>query len=101
MSQTAPNRVGWAASSSEDVVGYRLRVTEAPLIPDYADTAIEVGNVTEFDFGASPDFAGLDGVYNLALSAVDDAGNESDLTRLSSYPLDLVPPAAPTEFRKL
>lgn len=101
MARLAPNRIGWQASSSDDVVGYRLRVTESPLIPDYADPAIEIGLVTEFDFGATDQFQGIDGVYNLALSAVDDSGNESDLTRLNSYPLDLVPPAAPTEFRKL
>ena len=101
MAKLASNKVGWNRSSATDVVGYRLRAKEAPGTVDYADPPIDVGNVDSFDFASAPAFANFDGVYNLAVSAVDDGGNESDLSRLDSYPLDLVPPDAPANFRAL
>jgi hypothetical protein len=100
MAKLASNKVGWNRSSATDVVGYRLRIKEAPGSVDYADPAVDVGNVDQFDFATSPGFAGVDSVFNLGVTAVDDGGNESDISRLDAFPLDLVPPDAPTNVRR-
>lgn len=101
MAKLAPNKVGWNRSSATDVVGYRLRAKVAPGTIDYPDPPIDVGNVDNVDFATMPQFAGVDGTYNLGVTAVDDGGNESDIARLDNFPLDLVPPDAPTNVRRL
>lgn len=101
MAKLASNVYGWDASVADDVVKYYIRAVEAPGTPDYNTPTIDVGNVTQVDFSALPEFAGVDGTYNLAVTAVDDGDNESDLSRLSNVPLDLVPPDAPANFRRL
>ncbi len=100
MAKLASNKVGWNRSSASDVVGYRLRAKEAPGTVDYADPAVDVGNVDQFDFATAPQFAGVDSVFNLGVTAVDDGGNESDISKLDAFPLDLVPPDAPTNVRR-
>lgn len=101
MSKLASNKVGWNRSSADDVVGYRLRMAPVPSEVTYDTPSFDVGDVTEFDFSTDTDFDGFDGVFNLGLTAVDDGGNESDITKLDNYPLDLVPPDAPGNFRRL
>jgi hypothetical protein len=39
--------------------------------------------------------AGIEGTFDLYLTAVDAVGNESDFAVKEDYPLDLVAPAAP------
>ena len=101
MAKVLPNVYGWDAAAAADVEGYYVRVVEAPGAPDYNTPAVDVGNVTSIDFSTLPEFSGVDGTYNLAVSAYDDGGNESDLARLDAVPLDLVPPDAPRNFRRL
>lgn len=101
MAKLASNKVGWARSSAEDVVGYRLRMAPAPAPVTYELPSFDVGDVTEYDFATDADFANTDGVFNLGLTAVDDAGNESDITTLDAVPIDLVAPDAPANFRRL
>jgi hypothetical protein len=37
-----------------------------------------------------------EGIYDLAVTAYDEAGNESDFAEVENVPLDFVAPAAPT-----
>jgi hypothetical protein len=100
MAKLASNKIGWNRSSAADVVGYRLRIKAAPGAVDYSDPAVDVGNVDSFDFALAPEFSGFDDVFNVGVTAVDDGGNESDISRLDAFPLDLVPPDAPTNLRR-
>jgi hypothetical protein len=46
---------------------------------------------------SQPELAALpEGNYDFAVTAYDEAGNESDFSEVENVPLDLVPPAAPT-----
>lgn len=46
---------------------------------------------------SQPEFAALpEGEYDFAVTAYDEAGNESDFAEVEKVPLDLVAPAAPT-----
>lgn len=44
-------------------------------------------------------FGGIDDQINAAVAFVDDAGNESDLSEVISFPLDRVAPEAPASLR--
>lgn len=99
MAKLASTLFGWTKSVAADVTGYRLRIGQGL---DYDDAGFDVGNVDQVNIAAIPEIPpDLDGVFDLALSAVDDSGNESDLARLAGVPLDLVPPDAPINFRRL
>jgi len=99
VAKLAPNVIAWNKSSSTDVVGYRVRLSAS--VVDYTDPPIDVGDVAHLDFAQVPSMAGVDGVFNVGVTAVDDGGNESDFARLDAFPLDLVPPDAPTNLRRL
>lgn len=62
-------------NSLEDLAGFRIYVaTESPLEPEGAEQ-VEVGDTTRHTFSDLEP-----GVYFLAVSAVDTAGNESELS---------------------
>lgn len=92
-------------SGSPDVVGYRLYFAPAPEPPTYDSPRADMGmpQVEEESGKLAVDLAGLDGmtstdgVYNLGIVAVDDAGNESSMLILTDVPLDFIAPDAPSE----
>lgn len=46
------------------------------------------------------DLSGIDvedGIYDIAVTAVEDSGNESDPLEVENVPLDVTPPPAPTD----
>lgn len=89
-------RVTLPPSDSPDVVGYRLRIAEAPAEPDYDTPFVDLGaDPTDINLAELPGFSGLDGRYNMAFSAVDDAGNESDFVVVEDMPLDFLVPLPP------
>ena len=55
MARLRSYKLVWAASDTEDIVGYKLYWNHGPAV-DYGCDAIEVGNVTEI---AIPEFAYL------------------------------------------
>jgi hypothetical protein len=92
-------------SASPDVVAYRLYYTPAPAPPTYDSPNTELG-MPEADAETGKLFVDLaeleamtsiDGIFNLGIVAVDDAGNESSMLILSEIPLDFTAPDAPTE----
>lgn len=89
--------ISWNPSTSDDVVGYRVRYKVAdgnPIV--YTDPYLVVGNtlvVAPNDFPSGTFDNDTD--YTLGVSAVDDMGNESDIIELDT-PLDFVPPQPPT-----
>lgn len=89
-------RVTLPPSASPDVVGYRMRIAESPALPTVDTPFVELGaDPTDIDLASLPGIGDLDGVYNMAFSAVDDAGNESDLVVARDKALDFLAPNAP------
>lgn len=83
------------ASPSDDVVTHRLRIIDAGQEPSYSMPAIDVGTSGSFDLAQIYAGQDVDGVFDLALTAVDHVGNESSFVIKRDVPLDLVPPLPP------
>lgn len=92
MAKAATKTLSFPASGSPDVVSYKLYVEESPTEVTYDSQSYDLGNNTSVELGSIAEF---DGTYNLGVVAVDDAGNESDMSLASDIPLDLVAPEAP------
>lgn len=83
-------------SASDDVVGYRMRLAAVPAMPDEDTAFIELGaDPVNLNLAELPGVGDLDGRYNMAFSAVDDAGNESDFVIVEDMPLDFLAPLPP------
>lgn len=93
------------ASGSLDVIGYALYYQAMPDVVDRASTRIDLGNPTpdvngviSVELSALPGMTTLDGRYNLGVSTVDDANNESSIITegLEDIPLDFTAPDPPS-----
>ena len=85
----------WAASETEDIVGYKLYWAKGTTV-GYDCESIAVGKVNEIPI---PECVRLsDGPVMLGITAVDIDGNESDMTTLEA-PFQLNPPAPPQRLR--
>ncbi len=82
-------------SGSPDVVGYKLYIQQTPAAVTYDSEAFDLGNVASIDLATLPGFTTRDGVYNIGVAAIDDAGNESSMSKLNDVPLDFVAPDPP------
>lgn len=97
-------------SNSQDVKGYALYVEEAPNPPTRNSRRIDLGNpVADANGGISVELSSIeeitslggvhmDGVYNLGVVSVDDAGNESSMLTdgIQNVALDFSAPNPPT-----
>jgi len=83
-------------SLSPDVVGYVLYMEEAPTTVTYESDSFNLGDSTSVVIADIPNMGTLDGHYNFGITAVDDTGNESDMSLISNVKIDLVPPFGPT-----
>lgn len=97
-------RIEFSPSTSTDVVAYRLYYDldeqlgyESPSFRfAVEDLMINNGGNYEVDLGPLLEPENLDGVYDIGVVAIDDAGNESSpMTVLENVPLDFVAPLAP------
>jgi len=93
MSKVLSTKLSFPPSESEDVVGYKLYVQQAPDPVTYDSQSFDLGNKTEIFISALPGLDQVDGVYNLGVTAVDDAGNESDMKVIEGVSLDFFAPA--------
>ena len=87
--------ISFPASDSPDVVGYKMYVEEAPEVVTYNSLSIDLGNNTTIDMSTLEGMSTRDGVYNLGIVAIDDAGNESSMSLANDVPLDFAPPNPP------
>lgn len=101
-----------SAASAPDVVRSRLWYRDAltgelPLTYDDAHVDIPASAVETLEDGSRKvnlsdpgisfgDGVPSDGTVNFAISDIDDAGNESDISEAVAVPFDIVAPAAPT-----
>ena len=91
-------------SPSTDVVKNRIRVRPANTVAEY-DTPFDdvvapvadADGFTRIPLANVPATNGLEGQYDLHVTAVDGAGNESDFLEVDNQTFDLSPPDAPTE----
>ena len=90
--------LSFPASGSLDVVGYKLYMEVSPNVVTYTSPSFELGTETTIDLATLPGITTTDGVYNLGITAVDDAGNESSFSLISEVPLDFLAPDAPGEI---
>ncbi|OEU68382.1 MAG: hypothetical protein BBJ57_02130 [Desulfobacterales bacterium PC51MH44] len=110
MPQVAPIKIAFPPSDSPDVVNYRLYYVDTSetlgLNSPYVDLppqAADPDGDMRFNAGDVKDAQGNivfeDGRYNLGVAAIDDAGNESEMSTLLDVPLDFVPPNPPGQIR--
>lgn len=69
----------WAASETEDIVGYKLYWAHGSTV-DYHCDAVSVGKVSEIEIPACVDLS--NGPVMFGITALDSEGNESDMTTL-------------------
>ena len=83
-------KLSWATSEADHVVGYRLYWAKGTSV-GYDSECIEVGKVTEI---AIPDgITPCDGPVMFGITALDNEGNESDMTTIAEPFLIQVPEA--------
>jgi len=87
--------LSFPASDSPDVVGYKLYLEPSPTPITYSSPSFDIGNATSVDVSKLEGMADKDGVYNIGVTAVDDAGNESDFSLVNDVALDFLAPNPP------
>lgn len=90
--------LSFPGSASPDVVGYKLYMEEAPNEITYDSPSFDLVDNTSVDLSSLPGITSKDGVYNLGITAVDDAGNESSFSLINDVPLDFAAPDPPGEI---
>ncbi len=94
MGKIRQKRIRWEPSFSPDVVKYRLYWSQDGLV-NYHSKYVDVGYLTEIFLPEGvPSFPSIRGTINLGISAVNEAGNESDITNVTAE-LDFVLPDPP------
>lgn len=88
--------IRFAPSDSPDVVTNKLYVDE-PGNLSYDSPNWDIGNIIDLEDSTVHLDLGLflpnyDGVYDIGIAAVDDGGNEADMTEALNIPLDFVAP---------
>jgi Tfp pilus assembly protein PilZ len=85
MGKIKKKKVRWEASASDDVAKYKLYWSKYGEV-NYDSESAEIGEVTELVLPDDvPSFPLIAGDIYLGISAINDAGNESDMTKLSAY----------------
>ena len=90
--------ISFPASGSPDVVGYKMYIEEAPTEVTYDSESFDLGNETSVDLSTLPGMTTKDGTYNIGITALDDADNESSMSKISDVALDFVEPDPPGEI---
>lgn len=96
--------VRFRQSTSADVVSNRIRVRPANTPAEYDTPFDDVPKPTPNADGYTriaaadiPSMSGLEGQYDVHITAVDARGNESDFLEIDNQTFDLSPPEAPTD----
>jgi hypothetical protein len=87
--------IKFPASGSPDVIGYKLYISEQPTPLDYASESMDLGNVTEVDVSKLAGMTTKSGIYDIGITAVDAAGNESSMSIKGGVAIDFVAPDPP------
>ena len=94
MARIQKKAVRWDTPTDQSVVKHRLYIVPESGDLDYNSPHADI-DMPETEYGLPGDFTFADeGNYRIGLTAMDDAGNESDMVEIVSF-FDLVPPVAP------
>jgi hypothetical protein len=103
MAKISGAKIKFAPSGSLDVVGYKLYMEESSNPVGYSSVSFDLGapeavdGFIEVDIAELPGMTTYDGVYNLGVVAVDDAGNMSSMSVKNDVALDFIAPDPPGE----
>jgi hypothetical protein len=90
-------RIRWYRSPSTEVTGYRLYWSVGGEV-DYDSQYVELGNVADAILPDDiPSFPLITGTVHLGITALSQAGNESDMTKITAS-LDFTVPEAPHQI---
>jgi hypothetical protein len=100
-----PLVVAFKQSASPDAEANRVRIVETGVAMDYDVLFDEVrplpvpdaDGFTRIDLSKLQVAAGLDGTYDVGITAVDERGQESPFLIVPNGNFDFSPPSAPTE----
>ena len=94
MGKIKQKKLRWEPAAGEGSAKYKLYWSENGSL-DYASRFAEVGAVTQVVLPDDiPSFPRIAGNLELGISAVNQAGNESDITRINAF-FDFTVPEAP------
>lgn len=97
MAKIKKRKLKWIASSSAQVVGYKLYWSQKGRV-NYYSKCVTLGNVTEITLPDDLDsFVPGGGPVEFGITAVDELGNESDMTTLKA-PYQFNVPEAPEDL---
>ena len=97
MAKVTKKKIKFVPSASEDVVAHRIYVAPDPDELTFASPMVEV-TMPDTEVIVPDEFPGFplrDVEYKIGVTAVDDIGNESDMTIVQA-PFDFSAPDAPT-----
>lgn len=86
------------ASSSPHIKCYKLYYEESPNPVTYESKHVVIGKKTSVILNDVEELQQLCGLYNLGLVAVDEAGNESCMSRINDFAIICDPPESPGEL---
>ena len=90
-------RIRWSPSRGTEVVKYRLYWSVEGEV-DYDSQYVELGNVADAILpDDTPSFPLITGTVHLGITALSQAGNESDMTKITAS-LDFTVPEAPKQI---
>ena len=99
--------LAFTPSVSEDVVSYLMEVIPAGEAEPVVVESVKLAQLQEIeqapgqkviDVSSFPAVTDLDGVYDINLYAVDDAGNQSEAGTVAGVEIDFLAPSAPTNL---
>ena len=94
MGKIKQKRLRWEPAAGEEVAKFKLYWSENGTV-DYTSPFAELGAVTQVVLPDKiPSFPRIAGNLELGITAVNQAGNESDITKISAY-FDFTVPEAP------
>lgn len=104
MAQVKELVIRFKQSTSADIVQNRVRIRPAntPAAYDEPFDAVALPTVDSDGFSRIPlanipQAQGLDGQFDVHVTAIDEVGNESDFLEIDNQAFDIEPPAAPTD----
>jgi hypothetical protein len=98
MGRIKSKRICWEASSSPDVVRYRIYWSKCGEV-NYSSEHAELGKRTEVILPDQvPSFPLISAEMEVGITAVNDAGNESEMIAIKAY-FNFTVPAAPSNLR--
>lgn len=99
MAKIKQRRIAWTAPPTGDVVAHRVYWEQEGTPVGYDSQFVEVPmpKVELFIPSEAPALDGVDGTYNIGVTAVDNVGNESDFLEGVIF-FDFVAPDAPTNL---